>query len=325
MARVITIPVVLGGARHLWSENGVPNGIRYRYCAGHCLTEHVHCGHDVEAIYEPIFAATDGLVKYGGRDEFFTPNHVDIEPTVGPFKGEYHIYGHLSEAWVTTGQTVKRGQRIGTTGTNCTNSSCAVLAVGNEHLHFERRGVPGFKGCALDPDPVLTSLNANGAGADEFGRDDKIRVADGPVRLRQGPGLNFAILQDLPTGAELCVTGDLLPADGFGWSPVLVSNINQAGWVAGQVCTLVAAEGCTASPIGTPGAVPVGAAHPGQPIGAHPDTAPTSKDMARLAEQMPVAEYDKDGIFVGVTIPSPAPAVGAPGDGVAEITPWANG
>src|SRR5918998_6669358 len=122
MARVINIPVVLGGARHLWSENGVPNGIIYNYCASHCLSSNVHCGHDVEAIYEPIFAATDGVVKFGGRDRFYTPNHVDIEPTVGPFRGEYHIYGHLSEAWVTTGQRVTRGQQIGITGTNCVDS-----------------------------------------------------------------------------------------------------------------------------------------------------------------------------------------------------------
>ena len=47
--------------------------------------------------------------------------------------------------------------------------------------------------------------------------------------------------------------------------------------------------------------------------------------MAGLAEQMPVAEYDKNGIFVGVTMPAPAPAIGAPGNGDAETTPWAKG
>jgi hypothetical protein len=47
--------------------------------------------------------------------------------------------------------------------------------------------------------------------------------------------------------------------------------------------------------------------------------------MAGLAEQMPVAEYDKNGIFVGVTMPAPAPAIGAPGNCDAEIALWAKG
>jgi hypothetical protein len=316
--RRINIPVVLGGPRHLWSENGKANGIIYKYCADHCLSQNVHCGHDVEAIYEPIFAATDGLVKFAGYDGFYTPNYVAIEPIVGPFRGEYHIYGHLREAQVTTGQTVKRGQRIGTTGTNCRDRSCTVLDVGNEHLHWERRGVPGFTGCSLDPDAVLTSPNAN--GEEKFQRDDNIRVSDGPLRLRQGPGVRFAILQTLPNGTELCVTGDPHPADGFIWSPVLVENINRSGWVADQFCTLFAAGGCARGqqPVQIP--VPEGAASPGQPVDPHPDDGPSGEELPGLEAKMPVAKYDGQGVFIGVTFPEP-PVTG----GQEDLEPWSKG
>ncbi|HKH78068.1 MAG TPA: hypothetical protein VKA51_14010, partial [Rubrobacteraceae bacterium] len=71
MARQIPMPVVLPGRpRSLWSENGQNNGIIYNYCANLCLSATVHCGHDVEAIFEPLFAATDGVVKFGGFDGF---------------------------------------------------------------------------------------------------------------------------------------------------------------------------------------------------------------------------------------------------------------
>jgi hypothetical protein len=316
--RRINVPVVLGGPRHLWSENGKANGIIYKYCADHCLSENVHCGHDVEAIYEPIFAATDGLVKFAGYDGFYTPNYVAIEPIVGPYRGEYHIYGHLREAWVTTGQTVKRGQRIGTTGTNCKDKLCTVLDIGNEHLHCERRGVPGFWGCSLDPDPVLTSPNAN--GEETFQRDDNIRVTDGPLRLREGPGVGFAILQNLLNGVELCVTGDPHRADGFNWSPVRVTNINRAGWVAGQFCTLFAAGGCAGDlqPVQIP--IPEGAAEPGQPVAPHRDDGPSMEEMTGLEADMPVAQYDDKGVFIGVSFPKP-PVSGAQ----EEDMPWSNG
>ena len=97
MAPQIPVPVVLGGTRHLWSVNGQHNGITYRYCADYCLSADVHCGHDVEANFDPIFAATDGVVLFAGFDGFYTPYYAKIEPTVGPFKGEHHIYGHLSQ------------------------------------------------------------------------------------------------------------------------------------------------------------------------------------------------------------------------------------
>ena len=353
MVRQIHIPVVLSPRnRSLWSENGVNNDIFYQYCADHCLSANVHCGHDIEAIFEPVFAATDGVVMFAGFDGFYTPRHVDIEPTVGPFKGEYHIYAHLSESHVATGQRVQRGQQIGISGTNCVDSQCSALAVGNEHLHWERRGVPGFSGCSLDPDPVLTSANANGGGGGDggdaggggnggggddpsgpiggpFGRKDRIGVADGPLRLRNGPGTSFGVLQDLPNGARLCVTGEPQPAEGRDWYPVLVMNIHQPGWVAGDFCRLLARRGCASNQETLETPVPEGAARPGQPISAHPDSGPPPgvSTESPTGMPMPVVEYDAEGNFKGVSFPSP--------EGVAEATeaagaatrsrPWAKG
>jgi hypothetical protein len=329
MVRQIPIPVVLPGRpRSLWSENGQNNGIIYNYCANLCLSATVHCGHDVEAIFEPLFAATDGVVKFGGFDGFYTPHHVDIEPIVGPFRGEYHIYGHLSESWVATGQIVRKGQQIGITGTNCVDSQCSALAVGNEHLHWERRD--RFDGCSLDPDPVLTSHDANGGESPHgtsqpsgFGRQDLISVADGPLRLRHGPGSGFPVLQELPNGARMCVTGEAQNGEGHAWYPVLIPNINLPGWVAGQFCTLVAAEGCDGQE-STSAPVPEGAAQPGQPIGAHPDSGPRGA-MPESAAAMPTVEYDANGAFVGVSIPAPPSTPEASSAGGGATTPFAKG
>jgi hypothetical protein len=330
MVRQIFIPVVLSPRmRHLWSENGKNNDIEYRYCADLCLSAHVHCGHDVEAVFEPIFAATDGVVKFsGGRDGFYTPNHVDIEPIVGPFRGEYHIYGHLSEAWVAGGSIVRKGQQIGVTGTNCTDSTCRQLAIGNEHLHWERRGT---NGCSLDPDPVLTSQDANGGPspnggpvASEFARQDTIRVADGPLRLRDGPGSGFGIRQELPLGAQMCVTGEPHDAEGHTWYPVRLPNLNLPGWVAGAFCALVTSGGCGGEE-GVAMPPPQGAAQPGQPIGAHPDSGPPADIAESPAAAMPMVEYDAEGVFVGVTFPTPAPQPESPQAPGRGTTPFAKG
>lgn len=329
MVRQIPVPVVLTSrSRSLWSENGLPNGIRYDFCARLCLSADVHCGHDVEAIFEPIFAATDGVVKFAGFDGFYTPHHVDIEPIVGPFRGEYHIYGHLSEAWVATGQTVRRGQQIGVTGTNCVDRQCSALDHGNEHLHWERRS--RFDGCSLDPDPVLTSPDANGGESPNggpapsgFARQDLIGVADGPLRLRHGPGSGFPVLHELPNGARMCVTGDPQSEGGHSWYPVRLPNINLPGWVAGQFCALVASGGCAGGQESAAAPVPEGAAQPGQQINPHPDSSPV--DGRETGAAMPAVAYDENGAFTGVSFPTPPPRPESAAPHGGASTPFANG
>lgn len=150
--RQINIPTVVGGQRDVLAEHGVPNGMPcdwYAYAVVVGLDYCDHPGMDIAVNYEPLYAATDGIVELAGYDGYYQPYHVDIRVTDGPFVGEQHIYGHMSEVAVVAGQTVKRGDYLGISGE----------AGSAPHLHFERRTAPqpGFPaGIAIDPEPVLT-------------------------------------------------------------------------------------------------------------------------------------------------------------------------
>lgn len=152
LARDIDVLVVLGdGPRYVLSEHGVPNGVScdwYAYATVVGLPYCSHPGVDLDVAYEPLYAATDGVVEFAGADGYYTPYHVDIRVVGDLFAGELHIYGHMSEIWVEQGQTVKRGDQIGITG----------AANGWPHLHFERRTAVSNAypvGRAIDPEPVL--------------------------------------------------------------------------------------------------------------------------------------------------------------------------
>jgi hypothetical protein len=257
VARKITIPVLfgpdgglLGQERFLWSENCQDNGIRYDYCREQCCPEPFHCGVDVdtdggngvEGRKEPLFAVTTGVVKFADSDRFFCPSHVDIEPVVGPFAGERHIYGHMSQVEVEKGQTVVRGQRIGLSGDPFTCGSCRDWCA---HVHWERRGAGD---CSLDPVPVLTAENADGPGTiiiptvTEFAFGDEIVVIDGGVRVRSTPAiLPNNILDTLKVGIKALVIGQTGPvnADGFVWYNVSAKGATVTGWTAGEFWALV--------------------------------------------------------------------------------------
>lgn len=149
----IIVPVVLGGGeRVIYSQHGEPNGMPcwwYEYAVYVGLDWCDHPGIDVDAQFEPLYAATDGVIEFAGWDSVYWPAHVDIRVTGKKFKGELHIYGHLSAFYVAPGDVVRRGDLIGVTGT----------AGSGPHLHFERRSEPNERclaGCSLDPVPVLT-------------------------------------------------------------------------------------------------------------------------------------------------------------------------
>lgn len=62
----------------------------------------------------------------------------------------------------------------------------------------------------------------------------RLRVVDGPLRLRQNPGLNGAVVTTLPTGATLFIAdATSVTRDGQLWRYVQVeANLSQRGWVA---------------------------------------------------------------------------------------------
>src|SRR5690606_16577381 len=118
--RTIPVPTIIGeGEFTVLAEHGVPNGMPcswYEYATLVGLDYCDHPGADVSVYYQPLYAATDGIVEFAGSDGYYVPFHVDIRVEGGVFDQEEHIYGHMSEVAVVTGQEVKRGDLIGVSG-----------------------------------------------------------------------------------------------------------------------------------------------------------------------------------------------------------------
>ena len=88
----------------------------------------------------PIYAAGSGVVVTS-QNKGSLGNHITIDHG----NGYYTLYAHLHSRNVTVGQTVQRGQQIGTMGHT-------GFATGT-HLHFGlyRNGMPYRDGTPLDP------------------------------------------------------------------------------------------------------------------------------------------------------------------------------
>ncbi|MBX3069382.1 MAG: SH3 domain-containing protein [Thermomicrobiales bacterium] len=71
----------------------------------------------------------------------------------------------------------------------------------------------------------------------QFGNGDVVVVVNGSLNLRQDPGLTGTILQTLPQGTPLTVTGDAQTVDAIEWYPVITAGA-VAGFVAGQYIEL---------------------------------------------------------------------------------------
>ena len=89
---------------------------------------HFHTGIDlVETFGSPVYAADDGIVALVGNSSSGYGNYVVIAHAGGLDT----LYGHLSTALVTVGQTVTQGTVVGLEGS--TGNSTGA------HLHFELR------------------------------------------------------------------------------------------------------------------------------------------------------------------------------------------
>ncbi len=101
---------------------------------------HFHTGIDlVEPFGSPIYAADDGVVALVGSSSSGYGNYVVIAHSGGLDT----LYGHLSTALVTVGQSVTQGQPVGLEGS--TGNSTGA------HLHFELR----INQRPVDPRPYL--------------------------------------------------------------------------------------------------------------------------------------------------------------------------
>jgi murein DD-endopeptidase MepM/ murein hydrolase activator NlpD len=238
--RVITSAVWGGGAVRVNSEHGQdvtpwnPTCSWYQYGLQLCLNGCQHPGMDIGVGRgTALFAAEGGTVEFAGWADYYRPHHVDIRTA----DGSLHIYGHMwsVDPAVVAGGQVSAGQLLGTSGEQ-TQRGTMIPDGSGPHLHFEVRS----GGCAVDPEPILVGAEP----PRPFAVKDKLRVADGPLRLRTNPGLNAGIIVELATGTELCVAGGPQEANGHTWYQVnLVDGTNQ-GWVAGRFCALVAAQAC---------------------------------------------------------------------------------
>lgn len=66
-----------------------------------------------------------------------------------------------------------------------------------------------------------------------FAVGDVVIVADGPVNMRDGAGLDADVLFQLDTGAEVEITGGPETADDYTWYEILTAD-DETGWVAGE-------------------------------------------------------------------------------------------
>ncbi len=96
-----------------------PGGGDYLYYDG-------HNGWDYALNYEPVLAAADGVVRLAGSD----PNNPCFGQTIliDHLNGYTTRYAHLSQIYVSVGQTLSRGQLIAQSG----NTGCSS----GPHLHF---------------------------------------------------------------------------------------------------------------------------------------------------------------------------------------------
>lgn len=117
-----------------------------------------HNGLDIYVGYgAPVYAANNGVVFKTGSG--CTPGNIGCNGRQGNYViinhnagGYYTVYMHMKEFYVTTGQTVARGQKIGAMGN--TGEVYPVPSsynpYGGTHLHFEVR-IGGAYGGAINP------------------------------------------------------------------------------------------------------------------------------------------------------------------------------
>jgi murein DD-endopeptidase MepM/ murein hydrolase activator NlpD len=122
---------------------GKPNADGYYKSRGLRLRAPEHFGEDWNGraggnsdIGAPVYAIADGVVTFAhnvrvGWGNVVLTRHAYRDPASGKVKYIDTLNGHLDRMMVRTGQLIKRGQQIGTIGTN--------FGMYPAHLHFEIR------------------------------------------------------------------------------------------------------------------------------------------------------------------------------------------
>jgi murein DD-endopeptidase MepM/ murein hydrolase activator NlpD len=122
---------------------GKPNADGYYKSRGLRLRAPQHFGEDWNGrsggnsdLGSPVYAVADGIVTLAnnvrtGWGNVVLTRHAYRDPATGQIKYIDTLNGHLDRIMVKSGQTIKRGQQIGTIGTN--------FGMYPAHLHFEMR------------------------------------------------------------------------------------------------------------------------------------------------------------------------------------------
>ncbi len=149
---------------------GKPNADGYYKARGLRLRAPQHFGEDWNGrsggdsdLGDPVYAIADGIVTFAhnvrsGWGNVVLTRHAYRDPASGEVKFCDTLNGHLNQMTVKVGQAVKRGQQIGTIGSN--------FGMYPAHLHFEirhnltigmaRRGVPADLVNWADPTQFIT-------------------------------------------------------------------------------------------------------------------------------------------------------------------------
>lgn len=122
---------------------GKPNADGYYKARGLRLKSPQHFGEDWNGrsggnsdLGDPVYAIADGIVTFAhnvhvGWGNVILTRHAYRDPASGEVKFCDTLNGHLTEILVKEGQHIKRGDKIGTIGTN--------FGMYPAHLHFEIR------------------------------------------------------------------------------------------------------------------------------------------------------------------------------------------
>jgi murein DD-endopeptidase MepM/ murein hydrolase activator NlpD len=122
---------------------GKPDAKGYYKARGLRLRSPTHFGEDWNGraggnsdLGDPVYSCADGIVTFAhdvktGWGNVVLIRHAYRDPTSGKVKFIDSLYGHLDKMSVKVGKSVKRGQQIGTIGTN--------RGMYPAHLHFEMR------------------------------------------------------------------------------------------------------------------------------------------------------------------------------------------
>ncbi len=95
------------------------------------------------------------------------------------------------------------------------------------------KSCPGTKVSHENLDADLIAFASGGVSSSAFAVGQRLLVETGPLNLRSAPGLAFALLEELESGAEVTILEGPFTLEGFAWYRVS-GPANGPGWVAGE-------------------------------------------------------------------------------------------